>query len=544
MPIFSSTGNVNKSLYPCTLRRIMRVATVLLLISAAASSADADLLVSSRDTKNILDYDEKTGAYIGVFNKGGSLMGPEALTFGPDGNLYVADRYANEIISFDGKTGAFLKNFVTAGSGGLAGPRDLAFGPDGDLYVSSNDNNEVLVYDGTTGAFLRVFAQSAGLSPRGIAFQNGNLFLASENMNQVLQYSLTGTLLGVFAKDPAISSPREIIFGPDGNLYLSMVASGPATNAVLQFNGTTGALLRVFANTGLNYPRGLAFGPDGNLYVASADGNDVVRFSGSSGVYINVFSNGGVQSFTSGVAFTPRVAPPAPTIDSAVNGASFVAGISPGALATIFGKNLSSAQGVVLASTVPLPLELLTTSVTIGGVTAPIVAIANVNGQEQINVQVPLEVSGSSVPVIVTNNAVASQPWMANSQPAQPGIFTSDGTLAAVLHGVTNAAISSESPAAPGETIVIFATGLGPVSPALATNTPAPSSPHSNSVLATSAAVGGENAMVAFSGLAPGFIALWQVNAVVPMDAATGSLDLVLTVNNVASNTTKFPVKR
>jgi uncharacterized protein (TIGR03437 family) len=57
-------------------------------------------------------------------------------------------------------------------------------------------------------------------------------------------------------------------------------------------------------------------------------------------------------------------------------------------------------------------------------------------------------------------------------------------------------------------------------------------------------AMGGENAMVAFSGLAPGFIALWQVNAVVPMDAATGNLDLVVTVNNVASNTTKVPVKR
>jgi uncharacterized protein (TIGR03437 family) len=523
---------------------IMRFASVLLLMSAAASFARADLLVSSRDTLNVLDYDEKTGAYIGVFNKGGNLMGPEALTFGPDGNLYVADRVSNTVVSFDGKTGAFLKNFVAAGSGGLAGPRDLAFGPDGELYVSSNDNDEVLVYDGTTGAFLRVFVKTPNLSPRGIAFQNGNLFLSSENMNQVLQYSLSGTLLGVFANDSTISSPREIVFGADGNLYLSMVASGPATNGVLQINGTTGALIRVFANTGLNYPRGLAFGPDGNLYVANGDGNDVVRFSGSTGVYMDIFSNGGVLSFPSGVAFTPRVVPPPPTINSAVNGASFVSGISPGALATIFGKNLSSAQGVVLASSAPLPLELLTTSVTIGGIPAPIDVVANVNGQEQINLQVPLEVTGSSAAVVVTNNAIASQPLTVNVLPAQPGIFTSDGTDAAVLHGVNNAAISSASPAAPGETIVIFATGLGPVSPALPTNTPAPGSPHSNSVLTTGVSMAGESAVVAFSGLAPGFIALWQVNAVVPMDAATGNLDLIVTVNNVASNTTKFPVKR
>ena len=201
--------------------------------------------------------------------------------------------------------------FVTAGSGGLAGPRDLAFGPDGNLYVSSNDNDEVLVYNGTTGAFMQIFAKASGLAPRGIAFQRGELFLASEIRNQVLHYSLSGALIGVFASDRAISSPREIIFGPDGNLYMSMVASGPSTNAVLQFNGTTGALIRVFANTALNFPRGLAFGPDGNLYVANADGNSVVRFSGATGGFIDFFPKGGVLNFPTGVIFTQRVAPSA-----------------------------------------------------------------------------------------------------------------------------------------------------------------------------------------------------------------------------------------
>jgi len=525
----------------------MRILTSVLLFTLGASSAArADLLVASRDSHNVLAFDEKTGAYLGVFNKGANLSGPEALAYGPDGNLYVADRFSNSIVSFDAKTGQFIKIFVASGSGGLTGPRNLAFGPDGRLYVSSNDNSELLVYDGTTGAFIQTFAKLPNLAPRGIVFQRGELFLASETLNQVLHYSLTGESLGVFASGAAISSPREIVFGPDGNMYMSIVASGPSTNAVLKFDGTTGALIGTFATTGLNFPRGLAFDPDGNLYVASAEGNNVVKFS-STGGFFGFFNKGGDLEFPTGVIFTPRDTPPpppVPVVNSAVNGASFVSGISPGALATIFGKNLSSAQGVVLAGSVPLPLEMLKTSVTIGGHAAPLNAIANVNGQEQINLQVPLEIADqTSVQIVITNDGLASQPFTVDVQMAQPGVFTSDGTQAAALHGVDNTPITADSPAVPGETIVIFATALGPVSPIVPTNTLAPGDPLSHSVLTPTVTTAGQDSEVPFSGLAPGFIGLWQVNTVIPETTPSGPAELVLAVNNVAGKTVTVPVK-
>jgi uncharacterized protein (TIGR03437 family) len=48
--------------------------------------------------------------------------------------------------------------------------------------------------------------------------------------------------------------------------------------------------------------------------------------------------------------------------------------------------------------------------------------------------------------------------------------------------------------------------------------------------------------MLSFSGLAPGFSGLWQVNAVVPANVSSGAANLIITVNNVASNTATIAV--
>jgi len=67
---------------------------------------------------------------------------------------------------YDGTTGAFIGVFVTAGSGGLDEAEGMAFGPNGNLFVASELGNAVLEYNGTTGAFVGEFvaADSGGLS--------------------------------------------------------------------------------------------------------------------------------------------------------------------------------------------------------------------------------------------------------------------------------------------------------------------------------------------------------------------------------------------
>src|SRR5581483_8406712 len=73
-----------------------------------------------------------------------------------------------------------------------------------------------------------------------------------------------------------------------------------------------------------------------------------------------------------------------------------------------------------------------------------------------------------------------------------------------------------------GEFITIYCTGLGDVSNRPATGYPAGTSPLSQTIESPSVTIGGVVAQVSFSGLAPGFVGLYQVNARVPPEAPTG----------------------
>src|ERR1700693_3011893 len=115
-----------------------------------------------------------------------------------------------------------------------------------------------------------------------------------------------------------------------------------------------------------------------------------------------------------------------------VNTASYESGISPGALATIFGQNLTMVSGTVLANTNPLPTRLAGVEVFVSGYSAPIYGIAYTGGEDQISIQVPYEAptGPGAAEIQVFDEGVLVADFFTDSFTEDPGIFTYNGNFA------------------------------------------------------------------------------------------------------------------
>jgi uncharacterized protein (TIGR03437 family) len=232
-----------------------------------------------------------------------------------------------------------------------------------------------------------------------------------------------------------------------------------------------------------------------------------------------------------------------------------VPALVPGSLITLFGADLTSVSGVVAAERFPLPYELAGTSVDFDGEPAPLLAVANVNGREQINLQVPYGLSsGTPDPACVYTRApedvCAGEPavrvnikgvtaryvQIVSYIEARPGIFTVDGRAGVAVHNDTGRLVSAADPAKPGEVVAIYATGLGPLNGRVASGAPAPTSPPIETLIRPTVAFAGISAEVLFSGLAPGLVGVNQVNIRVPVHAPSGDLAIVISVGDSASD--------
>jgi uncharacterized protein (TIGR03437 family) len=245
---------------------------------------------------------------------------------------------------------------------------------------------------------------------------------------------------------------------------------------------------------------------------------------------------GGVSAALSGTVSAPATATPTVTAQGVVHAASDQGGvpIAPGGLITVYGTNL--ADGVAQDSGLPLPQLLSGTQVLLGNQPLPILY----TNTGQLNVQVPYGVPvNTQYQLSVQHGNTLSVPQSLVVAQAEPGIFTvnEQGTGQGSIvrsDGVTLA--QPGTPASIGETIVIYCTGLGAVTPAVKEGSPAPSTPQlSTTVNPVTVTIGGQVAQVAFSGLTPGYAGLYQINAVVPAGITTG--DAVPVVLSVAGQT-------
>jgi uncharacterized protein (TIGR03437 family) len=214
-------------------------------------------------------------------------------------------------------------------------------------------------------------------------------------------------------------------------------------------------------------------------------------------------------------------------------------------LATVFGQNLTTVTGAVLANTNPLPTTLAGVEVDVNGVPAPIYSIAYANGQDQISFQVPYRTAIGPGAVVVDvfdfGDHVASM--VADSFTEDPGIFAYGSNIYAVaVHASDGKLIDPVDPAAPGETIILYVTALGPLSIDLPDGFGAPSDPLAYTIDPFDVLVGGEPCRVLFSGLGPGYVGLYQLNLVLPPDLPSGNLGIQVTSPYANSQAAVLPV--
>jgi uncharacterized protein (TIGR03437 family) len=227
-----------------------------------------------------------------------------------------------------------------------------------------------------------------------------------------------------------------------------------------------------------------------------------------------------------------------------VNAATFLQGLTPGSLATVFSAGVLDNPGIVMADQVPLATTLRGVSITANGIPAPILALVNQNGQEQVNFQVPFELAGQrTASLVMARDGQSGTPVEVPVVDLQPGIFSSDGTHAIAVHNADYSLVTPTRPLAAGEFAFVYAVGLGSVPNPPATGSPAPNDPPATVAEDVRVMLGGMDCEQQFAGLAPGLVGVYQLNFRVPSNARSGEQDLVVTTNGVSSPAVRLSVQ-
>jgi uncharacterized protein (TIGR03437 family) len=498
---------------------------------------------------------------------------PQAVAVDSAGNIYIAT--LNQVVKADGQ-GNISTVVSSSGAAGFSGdggpaiaaklyaPLGLAVDSAGNLYIADTYNHRIRKVSG--GNITTVAGSGPGYPTSTGTFGGDGGPATSANLSfpYDVAFDSSGNLLIVDAKNFCI----RLVDAKTGNIK-SIAGTGTKSGYSGDLGPATSALL-------FN-PIGVAADTAGNVYIADAGnfvvrvvdalgnistiaGNNTIGFSGDGGPAISAQLDYpfGIGADASGnVWFADinnhrirRLTPSGPMVANGplgvVNAASFVKGsVVPGGIASLFGSNITSATGINLASGLPLPTELLKSSVKFNNtLNASIFAVDNVNGQQQINFQVPWELAGQPTAVLqVVNNGAVSFPITVPVLAAQPGVFAYNvgaDTFGVVLHSNFQLADSAH-PVTGGEVVLVYCTNLGAVSPAIKDGVAGTG--NEITVATPTATIGNAPATVSFHGLAPDFVGLYQLNVQVPTGLTPGNRDLVLTISGASSIAVKLPVK-
>ena len=214
-------------------------------------------------------------------------------------------------------------------------------------------------------------------------------------------------------------------------------------------------------------------------------------------------------------------------------------GIARGSLFVVFGQNLGPSQ-LQQAQSFPLPATLAGTSIqiTMGGTSWDAIMIYSLAGQ--IAAILPSSVPAGSGMLTVTYNQQPSPPVPITVVQSAFGTYSlsSNGLGAGVITRPNYQVASFENPLNPGDILIIWGTGLGPVAGNEAAG-PLPG----NQFPGTEVFVGGQSANVPYAGRSGCCAGLDQITFQVPSTVPLGCfVPIAVRSGGVVSNFTTIPI--
>ncbi len=213
------------------------------------------------------------------------------------------------------------------------------------------------------------------------------------------------------------------------------------------------------------------------------------------------------------------------------------AALAPGSLVQIYGSNLASK--IASASLVPLPTNIGGTSVTVGGLNAPLFYVS----PGQINAQIPFELAaGGQYEIVVSAAGALTTPQRVDLAQTAPAIlqFTSGAVMAQHQNGTL---VQDSAPAVPGEFLTIYLSGMGDTTTPVPSGAPSPVSPLARVMENPPLTLNGASLPALFMGLTPGLVGLYQVDFQVPAPLQDGDYTLLISAGGTVANKTILPVK-
>jgi uncharacterized protein (TIGR03437 family) len=246
--------------------------------------------------------------------------------------------------------------------------------------------------------------------------------------------------------------------------------------------------------------------------------------------------------------------PPIVDFQGVLDNAIFAPGdtIARGDIVAVMGQQLSMLTGA-LGTAPPLSTQVADTQVLLNGVPIPIFY----SSYGQINCQIPTDApTGTATLQVKRTDGQAGNLVTVGIGPRAPRLLRFNlGDFGAIVNArdgsypLPAGAIpgSNTHPASAGDTLIIYAIGLGDTNPFVATGAAAPSNPLAR-VTGTPAVnfgggIGGALAIPDFVGLSPTSAGLYQINVVIPQGVPKGNLYLTLDFGDSTSNPVQIAIQ-